>query len=192
MKKLPDIDIDLKNRNELLALLKYIPANINDGKKHNTGIYFNEIPIDPFTGLASIDYKEAEARGYFKFDLLNVNLYKDVKNEEHLNKLINQEPMWELLTHEEFVSNLFHLHNQFKIVSHLQPKNIEQLAAVLAIIRPAKRYLLNKNWDIIEKEVWTQPIDGSYCFSRAHAIAYATAIVLQMNLIVEKIQNFDK
>ena len=65
----------------------------------------------------------------------------------------------------------------------LKPKNIKQLAAVLAIIRPAKRGLMYKNWIDILKEVWIKPKDNSYFFKKSHAVAYAHAIVVQMNLI---------
>ena len=34
--------------------------------------------------LSTIDYEKAEDRGYFKLDFLNVSLYKDIKDEEHL------------------------------------------------------------------------------------------------------------
>ena len=64
-------------------------------------------------------------------------------------------------------------------------KSIEQLAAVLAIIRPAKRYLLDKTWTEIMEEVWIKPTDGSYFFKKSHAVAYAQAIVVQMNLILK-------
>ena len=84
-----DIDIDLKNRDDVLTKLKHIPASIitNTVKKHNTGVYFHDIPYDPTTNLSTINYKEAEELGYFKLDLLNVNIYEHVKNEAHLNRL---------------------------------------------------------------------------------------------------------
>ena len=85
-----DIDIDLKNRDDVLNKLKHIPASIigNIAKKHNTGVYFHDMPHDPSTNLSTINYKEAEDLGYFKIDLLNVNIYEHVKNEAHLNKLL--------------------------------------------------------------------------------------------------------
>ena len=184
--KLPDIDIDFKNRDDVLTLLKHIPASITDDRKHNTGVYFNSIPVNPLTGCSSLDYKEAEERGYFKLDLLNVNLYKDIKDEKHLNMLMDKEPMWELLNHKDFVEQLFHIHDHYKIVAKLKPRTVEKLAAVLAIIRPSKRYLLNEDWDTINKEVWITPVDNSYYFKKSHAIAYAIAVVVQMNLIVEQ------
>jgi DNA polymerase III alpha subunit len=89
------------------------------------------------------------------------------------------------------VENLFHLNGHFNIVSKLEPRNIEQLAAVLAIIRPAKRQLMYMDWKDIMKEVWTRPTDGSYFFKKSHAIAYAQAIVVQMNLITRAKYSFD-
>ena len=61
----------------------------------------------------------------------------------------------------------------------------EQLAAVLAIIRPAKRYLLNSDWKDIMSQVWTKPVDDSYYFKKSHATSYAMAVVVHMNLICE-------
>jgi hypothetical protein len=181
-----DIDIDVKDRDVLLKKLKHIPASIiNNGeiKKHNTGVYFTDIPTHPFTNSANIDYKEAEDRGYFKLDILNVGVYENVKDEKHLQQLINQEPDWSLLEHREIVEQLFHIHNHFDIVNKLKPKSVEQLAAVLAIIRPAKRNLLNATWPEIELNVWTKPQDDTYYFKKSHAVGYALAICVQMNLM---------
>jgi hypothetical protein len=118
-----------------------------------------------------------------KIDCLNVNIYKEVKSEQELVELMIQEPDWDMLKDPKIVENLFHLNGHYNIVSKLEPKTIEQLAAVLAIIRPAKRQLMYKDWIDITKEVWTKPTDGSYFFKKSHAVAYAQAIVVQMNLI---------
>ena len=69
----------------------------------------------------------------------------------------------------------------------MQPKTVEQLAAVLAMIRPAKRYLIGKDWTTVMNEVWTKPENDDYFFKKSHATAYAVAIVVQMNLICENI-----
>jgi len=184
---MPDIDIDFANRNVVLKTLKHIPAITVQGKKHNTGIYVTDIPYDPIHNYATIPYKQAEERGYFKLDFLNVTFYKDIKDEDHLTQLMNKNPLWELLTHKEFVDKVFHLSGHSDICKTLTPTNIEQLAAVLAIIRPAKRHLLRKNWDEIEKEIWRKPSDGSYYFKKAHAFSYAVAAVVHMNLLCEQI-----
>jgi predicted ABC-type sugar transport system permease subunit len=64
---------------------------------------------------------------------------------------------------------------------------VEQLSAVLAMIRPAKRHLIGQDWTTIMKEVWTKPTGNEYYFKKAHAVAYAVAIVVQMNLVCEQI-----
>ena len=100
-----DIDIDFGDREKILSLIKHVPAsmrNVNPMRKHPTGVYITDIPYDPVNDMASIDYAEAEKRGYFKLDLLNVHVYNQVKNEEHLIELM-REPDWSLLNNKEFV-----------------------------------------------------------------------------------------
>lgn len=186
---MPDIDIDFADRTKILEKIKHIPASMIDNniKKHNTGVYCQQIPVHPLTGSASIDYKTAEQRGYFKIDFLNVGIYKDIKNEEHLTKLLNTEPLWELLEQDDFVNLLFHVNGHGTVLREMKPKNIAQLAAVLAMIRPAKRYLLGKDWPTVIKEIWIKPDNDEYYFKKSHATAYAAAVVVQMNLICESI-----
>jgi hypothetical protein len=186
-----DIDIDFADRKKILDIIKHIPATIVDkdgiSKKHNTGVYCHSIPYNPITGNANIEYKEAEARGYFKIDFLNVSMYEGVRNEEHLTQLMETEPLWDLLEQDEFSNLLFHVNGHGAILREMKPTSIEQLAAVLAMIRPAKRYLIGKDWNTIMNEVWTKPTTDEYFFKKAHAVAYAVAITVQMNLICEKI-----
>ena len=188
-----DIDIDLKNREDVLSKLQHISASIitNTVKKHNTGVYFHNIPHDPSTNLSTISYKEAEDLGYFKIDLLNVNIYEHVKNEAHLNTLLKRVPDWDLLVHKEIVQQLFHIHDHYDIVAQMQPRSIDQLAMVLAIIRPAKRNLLGQQWLTIEKQVWLKPNDNSYYFKKSHAISYAYAIIVQLNSLCELTESAD-
>ena len=183
-----DIDIDFQNRNDALNLIKHIAASRSTDSglvQHNTGIYVQQIPHNPFTNLSTIDYKTAETRGYFKIDFLNVNVYNGVKDNDHLLRLMEIEPIWELLLNDEFVNLLFHLNGHGDILRTTQPTSVEQLAAVLSMIRPAKRYLIGKDWNTVMKEVWITPTNGEYAFKKAHALSYAIAIVVQMNLIIE-------
>jgi hypothetical protein len=191
---MPDVDIDFYDRDGVLKLFKHTPATIikeNKTEKHKTGVYFHAVPEHPVTGHSSLDYKKAEDRGYFKIDCLNVSIYKNVKSEQELVELMIQEPDWDMLKDATIVEQLFHLNGHFNIVNKLEPKTIEQLAAVLAIIRPAKRHLMYKDWLDILKDVWVKPTDGSYFFKKSHAIAYAQAIVVQMNLIAKAKYSFD-
>jgi DNA polymerase III alpha subunit len=187
---LPDIDIDFADRTKVLDIIEHVPAAIKDNgtfKKHNTGVYCHSIPYNPLTDTASFDYKEAENRGYLKIDFLNVNVYKDIQSEDHLVRLLNTEPLWDLLLQDDFTSLLFHVNGHGAILRQMKPTSIEELAAVLAVIRPAKRYLIGKDWQTVKAEVWQRPAGDEYYFKKAHAVAYAAAIVVQMNLICEQI-----
>ena len=186
---MPDIDIDFADRTQVLNVLKHIDARLDTDKKHNTGVYVQSVPYNPITGLSTIDYKTAEERGYFKIDFLNVSVYEGVRDKEHLTKLLETEPLWDLLQDDEFVNNLFHINGHGSILRQVKPTSIEQLAAVLAMIRPAKRYLIGKDWNMVMTEIWTKPDNNEYYFKKAHAIAYAHVIVVQMNLICEQLTN---
>jgi hypothetical protein len=187
---MPDIDIDFVDRDAALTLFKHIKASRVDNTKlvkHNTGVYFQNVPVNAVTGLCAVPYNEAEDKGYFKVDFLNVGIYKGVKDETHLIQLMETEPLWDLLEQDDFVNLLFHVNGHGGILRQMKPQNVEQLAAILAMIRPAKRHLIGKDWKTVMKEVWTIPITDEYYFKKSHAVAYATAIVVQMNLICESI-----
>jgi len=185
-----DIDIDFVDRNKILDIVKHVPASIDSTKKHNTGVYVQPMPINPLTGYASIDYKTAEQRGYFKLDFLNVSAYQGVKNEEHLIQLLNAEPLWELLHEKEVCDQLFHVNGYHTLLRSLNPRTIEELAMVLAMIRPGKKHLVSicqdQGFQAIKNEIWIK-VKDSYFFKQSHAISYAAVIVVQLNLICEKI-----
>lgn len=186
---MPDIDLDFPDRTKILELIKHVPATIIvDGqhKKHNTGVYCHEIPVNPLTGTASIDYKEADNRGYFKIDFLNVSIYKDVRDPAHLDQLINQEPIWDLLLQDDFVNLLFHLNGYGDVLRKMKPRSLDQLAAVLAMIRPAKKHLIGQDWITVMEEVWQKPNNDEYYFKKSHSLSYALAVVVHMNLLCEK------
>ena len=186
---MPDIDIDFADRNIILNKIQHRVAKLDSGKKHNTGVYATEIPHNPVDNLSTIEHKTAEERGYFKLDFLNVSIYKDVTNEAHLQELIERKPLWQLLEHKDFVDKVFHLSGHDTLLKQLKPTSIEQLAATLAIIRPAKRHLADKSWEEILKEVWVKPTDGAYYFKKAHAFSYAMAVMVHMNLICEQVKS---
>jgi hypothetical protein len=188
--KFPDIDIDVADRTAVLNGLKHAKAstlyNDNTLEPHISGIYFQDIPKDYFTNQSNLDINAAEAEGYFKIDILNVSLYKQISSESELIRLMNIEPDWSMLLDKKIVKQLLHINNHYALVAQLKPKSIEQLAAVLAIIRPAKQYLARYTWDKIMEEVWKKPNDGEYHFKRSHSLAYSTAICVQLNMIREK------
>lgn len=187
---MPDIDIDFVDRENALRLFKHVKASRKDKEKlvkHNTGVYLHEVPMNALEGICAIPYEEAEEQGFFKIDFLNVGIYKGVRNEEHLLQLMNTEPLWDLLEQDDFNNLLFHVNGHGGILRQMKPRSIEQLAAILAMIRPAKRHLIGQSWEEVMKEVWSKPENEEYYFKKSHATAYAIAIVVQMNLICEQI-----
>ena len=158
--------------------------------KNITGFYLHEVPIDPVTGLASLHYETAEEHGWYKIDLLNVGLYESITSEQHLLALMSAELDWQLFEHAEFVAQLIHLGNHAKMVSELKPASVIEIAMVLALIRPGKRYLINRcrerGFKSIKDEIWTEPTDGTYAFKKAHALSYAMLVKVNANLLIEQ------
>lgn len=181
-----DIDIDLGNRDKLLAVIQHIPAsmrNVNPARKHPTGVYITDIPYDPVNDMSSLHYVDAEKRGYFKLDLLNVHVYEQVKDESHLIELMG-EPDWSMLKVRSTVEQLIHLGNSYDLIQRMPEPidSIPRLAMFLAAIRPAKRHLLGRTFKEINDTVWDKDHTG-YSFKRSHAVAYAQLVVVHMNLL---------
>jgi hypothetical protein len=185
-----DVDIDLSDRDKLLSLIKYTPAsmrNITPMRRHNTGVYVTDIPYDPVNNMSALHYEDAEKRGYFKLDLLNVHVYSQVRDETHLIELM-YEPDWSKLNDRVFVEKLIHLSNHYQSIQKMpEPINsIPRLAMFLALIRPAKKHLIGKSWSEVSKTIWDKGDDG-YAFKKAHAIGYAQLVVVHMNLLTTSV-----
>jgi hypothetical protein len=183
-----DIDIDFADRETALCDLMHVSASRTHGAeflKHQTGIYFQNVPVDPISNLCAFDYERAAENGYFKVDFLNNSIYEGIRDEDHLIALM-ADPPWELFEVEEIVSRLAHIKEKFGLVSMIKPQSVEDLAVILALMRPGKRYLLGKSRKEIDAEIWKKSEDGAYSFRRSHAIAYAVAITVQLNLLCEK------
>jgi hypothetical protein len=185
-----DIDIDFADRDAVLALLDLTPASIiRDDKiaKHNTGVYATDIPLDPFSGSASLDYQIAESRGYMKLDFLNVHIYKQVRDESHLIELMRK-PDWTKLYDPSVCQQLIHVNNHYDTLLKMpEPVDtIPRLAMFLAVIRPAKRHLIGRTWKDVSATVWDK-VEGEYAFKRSHSVAYAQLVVVNLNLLCESV-----
>lgn len=188
-----DVDVDLPDRQAILDHIRHIPASMREVtpiKRHASGIYVNPIPYDPAYDMAAIDYSEAERRGYFKLDLLNVYIYTLVRDEEHLLELMRP-PDWSKLKSREFVDQLIHLNNHFGSIQRMPEPidSIPKLAMFISMIRPAKRYLLGRPWKEVEKTIWDKEANGEYGFKKSHAHAHGTLVVVNMNLLSEQPNN---
>ena len=159
-------------------------------KKHPAGVYFQNIPIDKESGLSAIPYKESEAIGFLKIDLLHLNLLKEFKSKHQMRALLTQDPDWSLLENEEIVKTLFHIGNHFDVVSLVKPRSVEDLSDILALIRPGKRNLLDKylkDKASIKSELYKKNINSD--MRKSHTIPYALLIVLQLHLIGKTHEN---
>ena len=187
MKFNSDIDIDLGDRDKLLSLIDHTPASIrkNEVKRHNTGIYVTDIPYDSVNKLSAIDYEQAEERGYMKLDILNVHVYNQIRDENHLVELM-REPNWSLLNDSKFVEQLIHLGNHYNSLQKMpEPVNtIPRLAMFLAAIRPGKKHLIGLPWSEVTNTIWEKE-EGVYTFKKSHAVAYAHLVVVHINLLEE-------
>jgi len=190
MKFSADIDIDFADRDAVLKLIKHVPAAIHrngEWTKHNTGVYVNPIPMDPFTGMSNVDYQSAEDMGYIKLDLLNVHVYGKIRDEAHLDQLIAQEPMWDMLDHREFVEQVMHIGNHYDLMKKMPEPvdSIPRMAMFLSVIRPAKRHLAGLTWKEVAANVWEKPEGDGYFFKKAHAVSYAQLVAVHMNLLTQ-------
>jgi hypothetical protein len=147
-------------------------------------VYITDIPYDPINECAAIDYEEAEQRGYFKIDLLNMSVYQLIKNPDHYQKILNQAPSWEKLwTDVDWAKQLVHVGNYFSLLTEMKPDSIPRLAALISIIRPGKAHLQNKPWAEVFASVWDGDDSKGFVFKKSHAISYAMLVSLHMNLL---------
>jgi hypothetical protein len=191
---IPDLDVDMsqKTRDTIIKKLYHIPASkINDKgiNPHGVGVYFCNIPYDRLTGLASLDYKHAEEDlGYIKIDFLHNSIYDSFDDRQQLFNVMEQEPNWNLLYKKDIVEQLPHINNYFTLLNQL-PKidSVDKLAMFIAIIRPAKKYLIsevtNNGWDSIIDKIWIKE-DTGYMYKKSHAVAYALSITVAMSKFI--------
>jgi len=183
-----DVDIDFGDRTQLLSLIKHVSASLKSGdsiRRHNSGIYVTDVPYDPEHDMASILYGEAEERGYIKLDILNVWLYKLIRDESHLIELM-KEPNWSLLQDREFFEKLVQIGNHYHTMVKMNEPidSIPRLAMFISVIRPGKYHLIGKSWKEVGESIWKKD-DTGYSFKKSHAIAYAHLVVTHINLLAE-------
>lgn len=185
-----DIDIDVQSQVNPAKIFNNITyASINEAgklKKHNVGVYFQNIPKDPETGLSAITYKKGLDLNFFKVDIIHLKLLDKFESKDHLRKLMYEEPDWSLLLDEDVVTQLFHLSKSFELLKKVKPKSIMELSDCLALIRPNKvilvdKYIKEKDKTAIRKLLYQK--EDSSDLRKSHAIPYAYLIVAQLNLI---------
>ena len=178
-----DIDIDFADRETVLKLIQHVPARQSNERKHNSGIYVTAIPADPVNQCAAIDYQEAEQRGYFKLDFLNMSVYQLIRDPAHYEAMLTATPPWERLwTDHAWASQLVHVGNYIDLLRVMKPDTIPRMAAFISVIRPGKAHLQTRPWAEVFASVWDGDESRGYTFKKSHAVSYAALVALHMNL----------
>lgn len=188
-----DIDVDFPSTFDPIKAFPGIAVRasmVREGElvSHPCGAYLQAIPMDPLTGLAAVPYEEAEALGCFKIDFLHLHVYDEISDRALMKELLEIEPDWTLLQIPLVVKDLFQLGKHLDVLQAIKPRSIIELADCLALIRPQKKYLLKYYLQNREK---ARPMlyqkesgeGGGYGFKKAHAIAYAYVVILQLHLL---------
>jgi len=182
-----DIDLDFADRNKILELIQHVPARqIHDDqpRRHNSGVYVTDIPQDPLLGCAAIDYEEAEHRGYFKIDFLNMSVYQGIRDPAHYQWLLEQPIPWQRLWEDQqWASQLVHIGNYTSLLVSMKPDSIPRMAAFISIIRPGKAHLQNRSWEEVFASVWDGDTSRGFVFKKSHAVSYSMLVALHMRLI---------
>ena len=185
-----DIDIDVPSTfNPPKVFPGSVKASILKDKKltpHPCGVYFQAVPTDPITKLSAVPYVEAEHLGCFKIDFLHLHVYDHFSSRDEIKELLKHDPDWDLLKIPSVVEQLFQVSKHFDLIQQIKPRSIIVLADCLALIRPQKRFILKYYLQDPIKyrhELYKHEGDAGYGFKKAHAIAYALVIVLQLHLI---------
>jgi len=152
-------------------------------------VYVTDIPYDPINNCAAIEYDQAEQRGYFKIDFLNMSVYQLIKNPKHYQEMLAATPPWDRLWQDTtWAKQLVHVGNYTDLLKNMRPSTIPQMAAFISIIRPGKAHLQNQHWPDVFASVWDGDDSQGYTFKKSHSLSYAMLVVLHMNLLNQDVE----
>lgn len=187
-----DIDIDLPTSFDPKKIFPaWTKASIYDSstkalRPHACGFYPQQIAKDPVSNLSAVPYDIAEEFGYVKLDFLHLSIYDKFTSRQEITELLDIDPDWNLLLAPSVVASLFQISKHFEIVSKVKPQTTEDLADVLALIRPGKKSLIGlylKDKESCRRLLYAKGDDDEFSFKKSHAISYALVIQLQLHLI---------
>lgn len=200
--KLPDVDIDLKDRDSVANLFEFTPASeLNPEQtrlvKHKTGLHPQAVPVEPETGLCVFPYAHANDLDYYKIDLIPNHIYDEIESRDHLRELVAAPIDWNWFLDARFYvrdtpigESLTHLGSYYDLVRKYPPGSIEDIAILLALLRPGKHDLIGLAWDKIKEMIWQPTSSGAtkaYVFKKPHAFSFALMVTVHAKLIAEKL-----
>jgi hypothetical protein len=190
----PDIDIEVLARDRVATLFPeaIVASQATDKElvRHKTGLHFQAIPQHPITRLAAFPYETAFSLGFEKIDLLSCpNPYDGIASMAELRELLAEPIDWRWFENAQFVSSLFHMNGQVylsggmretltmgDVVAYYRPQSIMDLAALIAIKLPAKKYLIGEPFEVIRERIWIKEPSDKVQFKRSHGIAYSIVV----------------
>lgn len=180
-----DIDIDVQsktNREKYGVCASIYNKDLEKFLPHPSGIYLDTVPVDTMTGRCSISYDDPKCESFLKVDLLNNTIYDGFATKEDVLTAANEPIDWSLFMQQSVVERLPHLSKHFDVVQKVEPTHIEDLADILALIRPGKIELLDEylyyNRQQVRRKLYKRPLNGGMYFKKSHAIAYAVSIIV--------------
>lgn len=190
-----DVDIDVQTNLDRTKYGTRAMVYNQDSERilpHPSGVYLEKVPIDHLTGFSAFDYKYGSEHGFLKIDILNNTVYDKFSSKEEVLEVMEEEPDWSLLDDATIVSKLPHIGKHFDLVEKLQPRSIEDLADLLALIRPAKVGLIDayiQNKKLVRRNLYLRPAnEESNYFKKSHAISYAYMIVCALSKVTPAVK----
>jgi hypothetical protein len=191
MNDIPDVDIEVRNRDQVVELFEHaVPASqvAKDALvRHISGVYFQDIPRHPISRIAVFDAKDAEEIGYYKVDFLSAPTpYDGIENMDALRALMAAPVDWSWFRRIDFVQDLFHLRgivmqglSMAEVVAHYAPASIIDLACMVAIKMPAKKYLIGETWETVREHIWVKEAKSKgQQFKKSHSVCYSMVVAM--------------
>ena len=181
-----DFDIDIDVQSSFKREGYGVRASIyNEDKKklipHPSGVFVDNMPEDPVTKLSAIPYDVGEAMGFVKVDLLSNTSYDRFRDKKEILECQERisEIDWSFIYDKDIMKTLPHIRDHQMMLKDLKPSSIDDLADVLALMRPGKLHLIDEykeNKESVRKRLYKKPQNGQVYFKKSHAYAYAMMI----------------
>ena len=179
-----DIDIDVNKKVDRRDYGKPVPIVNYEKQKilpHPSGIVLDDIPVDPDSGMVPFDYKILDDMKLTKVDLLTNHSYDVFHKKEDILNLVDKIDTidWDWFQDNDFTEKLPHLKGNSHYLNFLHPKSVEELADVLALIRPGKIHLMDEylvKRRAMDNRIYSRPTNDKMYMKKSHAIAYAVMI----------------
>lgn len=194
---IPDIDLDFFDRSQVMALfpnaIKATQMTSDETKmvRHETGVYFQNIPSED--GMATYPYKIAEELGFMKIDFLSNKVYEGLTAQD-IDGLLEIETDWSWYLDERFylespdTPTLVHIGGYYDLVKKYPPQSLDDIAMLIALIRPGKKTLVGRSKEYIMEHIWEKEIGNKYTFKKSHSYAYGLMVTLHAKLIAGELE----